>query len=76
MDPGVPPSPPPPYEEFLYGRPAEPASTTVPQLTTYNTLHDYVQVGCGIPDHNSVMSDSLTLSLSCLFSLEIWLRKA
>ncbi|XP_069982962.1 uncharacterized protein [Penaeus vannamei] len=43
MDPGVPPSPPPPYEEFLYGRPAEPASTTVPQLTTYNTLHDYVQ---------------------------------
>lgn len=72
MDPGVPPSPPPPYEEFLYGRPAEPASTTVPQLTTYNTLHDYVQVSCGIPAlslPNFVGLVALSLAFSLLTSL-------
>ncbi|ROT73097.1 hypothetical protein C7M84_008468 [Penaeus vannamei] len=43
-------------------RPAEPASTAVPQLTTYNTLHDYVQLSSAAPSAPLVPSSSIPAS--------------
>ncbi|XP_047499010.1 uncharacterized protein LOC125045647 isoform X1 [Penaeus chinensis] len=58
MSQAVPP-PPPSYDEAMFGRPAEPADAPLPQLTTYNTMHDYVQSSSAAPAAPSVPSTSI-----------------